>query len=41
MRVIVIQLGTTHFEQLDINVAPTLTLLEAVRTRNPLSSKKS
>lgn len=27
--------GTTHFEQLDINTAPTLTLLEAVRTRNP------
>lgn len=26
---------TTHFEQLDINTAPTLTLLEAVRTRNP------
>lgn len=27
--------GTTHFEQLDINTAPTLTLLEAARTRNP------
>jgi nucleoside-diphosphate-sugar epimerase len=27
--------STTHFEQLDINTAPTLTLLEAVRTRNP------
>ena len=27
--------NTTHFEQLDINTAPTLTLLEAVRTRNP------
>ena len=27
--------NTTHFEQLDINTAPTLALLEAVRTRNP------
>lgn len=27
--------NTTHFEQLDVNTVPTLTLLEAVRTRNP------